>query len=228
MSTGFYTNGRMETSGNYLNNQKDGLWQSWYDNGRKKDLTIYQNGKANTTAKFGYHEKGATGSYSFTDTRADTFTDTNYDEKGIITSEVFFTGQTGIYYRYDSGNVKIDSVYSREGWETTFPGEQSGWIRYLQKNLNANIPVTDGAPDGTYQVIVKFIVAKDGSISNVMPETKWGYGMEMEVMRIMSFCPKWKPAIQYGRNVNAYRRQPITFIVETVQPKQKEKESGFN
>ena len=55
-----------------------------------------------------------------------------------------------------------------------------------------------------------------------------GLWMEMEVIRIMSFCPKWKPAIQYGRNVNAYRRQPITFIVETVQPKQKEKESAFN
>ena len=117
MSTGFYTNGRMEASGNYLNNEKDDLWKSWYDNGRKKDLTIYQNGKANTTAKFGYHEKGATGSYSFTDTRPDTFTETNYDEKGIITSEVFFTDQTGIYKRYDSGNVKIDSVYSREGRE---------------------------------------------------------------------------------------------------------------
>ena len=89
MSTGFYTNGRMEASGNYLNNEKDDLWQSWYDNGRKKESTIYQNGKANITAKFGYHEKGATGFYSFTDTRPDTFTETNYDEKGTITSEVF-------------------------------------------------------------------------------------------------------------------------------------------
>lgn len=224
MSTGFHTNGRMETSGNYVNNQKDGLWQSWYNNGRKKDSTIYRDGKANTTATFGYYEKGAIGSYSFTDTRDETFTEINYDEKGIITSEVFFTGQAGIYKRYDSGNVKLDSVYSREESEATFPGGRNGWISYLQKNLNANAPVTNGAPEGTYQVIVKFIVAKDGSISNVIPETKWGYGMEAEVIRIMGLCPKWKPAIQYGRNVNAYRRQPITFIVETVQPRKREKE----
>ena len=32
-------------------------------------------------------------------------------------------------------------------------------------------PVDNGAPEGTYQVIVKFIVSKDGSISDVQAET---------------------------------------------------------
>lgn len=25
--------------------------------------------------------------------------------------------------------------------------------------------------------------------------------------------PKWKPALQYGRNVKAFREQPVTFTV---------------
>jgi hypothetical protein len=29
--------------------------------------------------------------------------------------------------------------------------------------------------------------------------------------------PKWKPAIQNGRNVKAYRRQPITFKLQEEQ-----------
>ena len=70
-----------------------------------------------------------------------------------------------------------------------------------------------GAPAGSYLVIVRFIVSKDGSISNVVPETKHGYGMEAEAVRVIKNGPSWKPALLNGRNVNAYRRQPMTFVI---------------
>jgi len=107
-----------------------------------------------------------------------------------------------------------DKVFTKVENEAAFPGGQQAWVRYLQKNLNANAPVDNGASPGTYQVIVKFIVSKDGSISDVQPETKHGYGMEDEAVKIIKRGPKWTPALQNGRNVNAYRRQPITFVVE--------------
>jgi protein TonB len=107
-----------------------------------------------------------------------------------------------------------DKVFTKVENEAQFPGGQPAWIRYLTKNLNANAPVDNGAPPGTYQVIVKFIVSKDGSISDVNAETKHGFGMEDEAVKIIKRGPKWTPALQNGRNVNAYRRQPITFIVE--------------
>jgi periplasmic protein TonB len=37
--------------------------------------------------------------------------------------------------------------------------------------------------------------------------------MEDEVVRTIKNGPKWEPAIQYGQEVNAYRRQPVTFVV---------------
>ncbi len=107
-----------------------------------------------------------------------------------------------------------DKIFTKVENEAQFPGGQAAWIRYLQKNLNANAPVDNGAAGGTYQVIVKFIVSKDGSISDVQAETKHGFGMEDEAVKIIKRGPKWTPALQNGRNVNAYRRQPITFIVE--------------
>jgi len=107
-----------------------------------------------------------------------------------------------------------DKVFTKVENEAQFPGGTAAWVRYLQKNLNANTPVDNGARAGTYQVIVKFIVSKDGSISEVQPETKHGYGMEEEAIKIIKRGPKWTPALQNGRNVNAYRRQPITFVVE--------------
>jgi protein TonB len=33
-------------------------------------------------------------------------------------------------------------------------------------------------------------------------------------MRVIKKTKNWTPAIQNGRNVNAYRRQPITFSVQ--------------
>ena len=107
-----------------------------------------------------------------------------------------------------------DKVFTKVENEAQFPGGTAAWARYLQKNLNANAPVDNGAPSGTYQVIVKFIVSKDGSISDVQAETKHGFGMEDEAVKIIKRGPKWTPALQNGRNVNAYRRQPITFVVE--------------
>jgi len=107
-----------------------------------------------------------------------------------------------------------DKIFTKVENEAQFPGGTAAWVRYLQKNLNANTPVDNGARSGTYQVIVKFIVSKDGSISDVQAETKHGYGMEEEAIKIIKRGPKWTPALQNGRNVNAYRRQPITFVVE--------------
>ncbi|MEO5945076.1 MAG: energy transducer TonB [Ferruginibacter sp.] len=108
-----------------------------------------------------------------------------------------------------------NKIFTKVENEAEFPGGQGAWGNYLRKNLNANAPVDNGAPEGTYTVIIRFIVSKDGSISDVTPETKFGYGMEDEAAKIIKKGPKWKPALQNGRNVNAYRRQPITFVVTT-------------
>jgi protein TonB len=111
---------------------------------------------------------------------------------------------------------KVDDenkIFTKVENEAEFPGGLAGWSNYLRKNLDPNTPVDNGAPEGNYTVVVRFVVSKDGSISDVQAETKFGYGMEDEAMKIIKKGPKWKPALQNGRNVNAYRRQPITFVV---------------
>ncbi len=106
-----------------------------------------------------------------------------------------------------------NKVFNKVEVEASFPGGDAAWARYLHNNLDSNTPIDNGAPEGTYTVIVRFIVSKDGSISDVVAETKMGYGMEAEAVKIIKKGPSWKPALQNGRNVNAYRRQPITFVV---------------
>jgi len=110
-------------------------------------------------------------------------------------------------------NDDENKIFTKVEVEASFPGGEGAWGRYLKNNLDANTPIDNGAPEGTYTVIVRFIVSKDGSISDVVPETKMGYGMEAEAVKIIKKGPKWTPALQNGRNVNAYRRQPVTFVV---------------
>ncbi|MBS1741743.1 MAG: energy transducer TonB [Bacteroidetes bacterium] len=108
-----------------------------------------------------------------------------------------------------------NKIFTKVEKEADFPGGEAAWRRFLERNLDSQTPVDNGAPEGTYTVIVKFIVSKDGSISNVEAETKHGYGMEEEAVKAIKKGPKWTPALQNGRNVNAYRRQPITFLVQS-------------
>jgi protein TonB len=106
-----------------------------------------------------------------------------------------------------------NKIFEKVEVEAEFPGGLSAWRRYLERNLNAQVPSDAGAPTGSYTVIVRFVVDKQGNISDVKAQTSHGYGMEEEAVRAIKRGPKWTPAIQNGRNVTAYRSQPITFVV---------------
>lgn len=112
-------------------------------------------------------------------------------------------------------SVKVDEqVFVKVEREASFPGGENAWRNYLQSNLNASVPIKKKAPVGTYKVMVQFIVMKDGKIKDVKALTNHGYGMEKEVIRIINKGPKWIPAIiEGGQPVNAYRKQPVTFVV---------------
>ena len=112
-----------------------------------------------------------------------------------------------------TSSTKDDKVFTQVENEPKFPGGDSAWHKFLEKNLNPSTPIDNGAPTGTYRVVVRFIVSKDGSISDVQAETKHGYGMEAEVVKLIKKGPRWEPAIQNGNIVAAYKKQPITFVV---------------
>ena len=86
------------------------------------------------------------------------------------------------------------SIFQKVEIEASFHGGGDAWKDYLMKNLHAYVPVKNKAPIGKYVVIARFIVSKDGSISNALAETAHGHGMEEEVIRIIKRGPKCLPA----------------------------------
>ena len=107
-----------------------------------------------------------------------------------------------------------DGVFEKVDVEATFSGGERAWRKYLEQNLNPNVPVENSAPVGIYTVIVQFIVDRTGAVSDIKTLTNFGYGMEQEVIRIMKQSPMWTPASQNNRTVKAYRKQPVTFVLE--------------
>lgn len=110
----------------------------------------------------------------------------------------------------DDTNRKFERVEI----EASYPGGLEAWKKFLLKNLKAEVPVNNNAPIGQYTVIVQFIVDREGAVSDIKALTNHGYGMEEEVIRIIKKSGTWSPATQGGRTVKAYRKQPVTFLVE--------------
>jgi len=94
-----------------------------------------------------------------------------------------------------------------------FIGGIGAWRKYLERNLNKDLPSENGAPIGSYTVTVSFMVDKTGAISDVKAENDPGYGTREEAIRVIKKGPNWKPAIQNGREVIYRHKQNITFRV---------------
>lgn len=106
-----------------------------------------------------------------------------------------------------------DKVFTVVQIAAEFPGGLAAWRKYLERNLNRDLPVDNGAPPGKYTVTVSFIVDKTGVISDVKAENNPGYGTADEAVRVIRKGPNWKPAVQNGRNVIYRHKQNITFEV---------------
>src|SRR5260221_6936429 len=119
---------------------------------------------------------------------------TPVDNKGII--EVKKSAEPDIWT-----TVEVDAKFT------------GNWKTFLERNLNANIPVDNAAPAGNYTIDIQFVVDTNGIVSDIKPLTNLGYGMEQEAVRVLKKATKWESAIQNGRKVKAYRRQRITFQV---------------
>jgi len=116
-----------------------------------------------------------------------------------------------------------DKIFQKVEIDAEFPGGTSAWFKYVQREIERNIDeLQDDGKSGT--VVVLFIVDKEGGVSDVKAMACseagvakcLGAGSKLAEVAVNAIRkgPKWKPAVQNGRNVKAYRRQPVTFRLE--------------
>jgi protein TonB len=106
-----------------------------------------------------------------------------------------------------------DKVFTKVEIEASFPGGDAGWTRYVKKAIEANMDeLSEAGESGTCRV--RFIVSKDGTVSNVEALTMKNSKLAEVAVNAIRKGPKWTPAQQNGRYVNAYREQPVTFTIQ--------------
>lgn len=101
-----------------------------------------------------------------------------------------------------------DKVFTKVEIEAQFPGGPAAWARYVQRAIQSRIDEFTDADYGT--CVVRFIVDKTGQVSDVQATTMKGTKLAEIAVNAIRNGPKWTPAQQNGRMVNAYRLQPVT------------------
>ena len=117
----------------------------------------------------------------------------------------------------DTVGVDNDAIFTKVEVESTYPGGAKAWQMFLNKNLRFPQEVIDkarGRKPKQWDVIIQFIVTKEGKVKDVQALTKFGNGLEEEAIRIIKKSGDWVPATQNGRPVNSYKRQPVIFRLE--------------
>ncbi|HUC81769.1 MAG TPA: energy transducer TonB, partial [Flavisolibacter sp.] len=90
------------------------------------------------------------------------------------------------------------------------------WRRHLENQLGRYIEdaASSGMAPGNYTVNIRFLVERDGSITDVKALNDPGYGLAQGAVDVVKRGPKWSPGEQNGKKVRSYHTQPITFQIQ--------------
>jgi protein TonB len=93
-----------------------------------------------------------------------------------------------------------------------FPGGEEKLLKFISKNLiypeNAKKEKIEG------RVICRFIVNRDGSVSDIKVVRSLDTSCDTEAIKVLKLLPKFIPGKQNGKNVRVWYTIPITFKLE--------------
>ena len=109
-------------------------------------------------------------------------------------------------------NPDKNDVYQTVEEMPQFPGGETAMMEFVAKNIVYPEEARDKEISG--RVFVKFVVEKDGSISEVKVAQGIGGGCDEEAVRVVKAMPKWKPGKQDGQPVRVSFTMPFTFKLQ--------------
>lgn len=93
-----------------------------------------------------------------------------------------------------------------------FPGGNGELMRYLSANIKYPTIAAENGIEG--RVVLKFVVSKDGSISNIQIVRSLDPSCDKEAVRVVKGMPKWIPGMQNGHPVAVYFTLPVLFKLQ--------------
>lgn len=106
-----------------------------------------------------------------------------------------------------------EKIYTEVEHFAEFPGGMPALQRFLGENVKYPPAAIDKNITG--KAIVRFIVGKDGTISDIVIQKDVpNSGFGAEAVRVVNAMPKWNPGTQDGQPVKTYYTLPVTFKME--------------
>ena len=99
-----------------------------------------------------------------------------------------------------------------------FPGGMGEAMRFLAKNIRYPAEAQKAKIEG--RVIVRFVVNRDGKVSDAEVVRGVSPDLDAEALRVVSMMPEWIPGKQRGKAVDVKFTMPIMFRLSTPAPKE--------
>ena len=144
------------------------------------------------------------------ETKIDVVNQEGVKDDGIIAPPVDDAGK-GVVEAPKKVEEDWDKTFTKVEIESDYPGGAAAWQRYLNRNLRYPQDAIDNEIQGT--IVVQFIVDKEGMVSDV-EAISGPKELRDEAVRVIKKSGKWTPAVQNGRQVKSYKKQPIVFRLE--------------
>ncbi len=94
----------------------------------------------------------------------------------------------------------------------SFPGGDGKMMEWLSRNVKYPAVAEENGVQG--RVIVRFVVGKDGSISNAHVIRSVDPSLDKEALRVVKAMPKWVPSKISGEAVSVWMKLPVTFNLQ--------------
>ena len=141
------------------------------------------------------------------------------DEADVQETAIASTEDTGqkVEVKYVPVEVKEEEPSEQEIFEVVenapeFPGGMPACLQFLYKNIKYPPIAQENGTQG--QVVLQFVVERDGSIGDIKVVKSVDPYLDKEALRVVKTMPKWKPGMQRGKPVRCRFTLPVRFRLQ--------------
>jgi hypothetical protein len=101
--------------------------------------------------------------------------------------------------KYNSNIEEDNKIFDRSGKPAYYPGGEDKWKKFVKENLDKVFKRNE-------KVEVRFLVDKNGDLSEFELMTRSPAQKYQEIVRVLKLSGKWFPSVQNGYCVKSYLR----------------------
>ncbi|RYE43515.1 MAG: hypothetical protein EOP48_22890, partial [Sphingobacteriales bacterium] len=111
---------------------------------------------------------------------------------------------------------QLGKIFTKIEVYAEFPGGFQKWFDFAKANFNFDYlsqHLGDTIQHFQDSIIVKFIVARNGTICNIKVQAG-NLGLTEPTLKLLKLSPNWRPGLNGGRQLNSYRTLRLDILID--------------